>query len=76
MYALANYQLARRWFLVGRFDHADLPDDAASRNFYYLFKCRCGGRYKASGDSFLIVREGGKDVPYMKRSAWGSWVKS
>ena len=29
MYALANYQLARRWFLVGRFDHADLPDDAA-----------------------------------------------
>ncbi len=29
LYALANYQLARRWFLVGRFDHADLPDDDA-----------------------------------------------
>ncbi len=29
MYALLNYQLTRRWFLVGRFDHADLPDDAS-----------------------------------------------
>ena len=29
MYALANYQLTRRSFLVGRFDHADLPDDAS-----------------------------------------------
>ena len=24
-----NYQLTRRSFLVGRFDHADLPDDAS-----------------------------------------------
>jgi len=29
MYALLNYQLTRRSFLVGRFDHADLPDDAS-----------------------------------------------
>ncbi|MFQ5568377.1 MAG: hypothetical protein ACE5G0_01805 [Rhodothermales bacterium] len=29
MYALANYQLSRRWFLLGRFDHADLPDNDA-----------------------------------------------
>ncbi len=27
MYALINYQLAQRWFLSGRFDHADLPDN-------------------------------------------------
>jgi len=27
MYALVNYQLARRWFLSSRFDHADLPED-------------------------------------------------
>jgi len=27
LYALVNYQLARRWFVSGRFDHADLPDD-------------------------------------------------
>jgi hypothetical protein len=27
MYALINYQLARRWFLSGRFDHADLPEN-------------------------------------------------
>ncbi|MDA1028985.1 MAG: hypothetical protein O3B41_08030 [Bacteroidetes bacterium] len=26
-YALINYQLARRWFLTGRFDQADLPDN-------------------------------------------------
>ncbi len=29
MYALANYQLSQRWFLVGRFDHSDLPDDGS-----------------------------------------------
>lgn len=29
LYALASYQLSRRWFLTGRFDHADLPDDPA-----------------------------------------------
>ncbi len=29
MYALVNYQLARRWFVLGRFDHSDLPDDAS-----------------------------------------------
>lgn len=29
MYALVNYQLARRWFILGRFDHSDIPDDAA-----------------------------------------------
>ena len=27
-YALANWQLSQRWFLIGRFDHADIPDDA------------------------------------------------
>ena len=27
LYAMANYQLARRWFAVGRFDHSDLPDN-------------------------------------------------
>lgn len=27
LYALVNYQVARRWFVVGRFDHSDLPDD-------------------------------------------------
>jgi hypothetical protein len=26
-YALAGYQLGRRWSVFGRFDHADLPDD-------------------------------------------------
>ncbi|HET6569502.1 MAG TPA: hypothetical protein VFG50_16155 [Rhodothermales bacterium] len=29
MYALATYQLARRWFLTGRFDQSDVPDDAS-----------------------------------------------
>jgi len=27
MYALASYSLGRRWILVGRFDHSDLPDN-------------------------------------------------
>ena len=27
MYALVNYQLARRWFLSGRFDRSDLPEN-------------------------------------------------
>jgi hypothetical protein len=27
MFVLANYQVGRRWFLIGRFDHSDLPDD-------------------------------------------------
>lgn len=27
LYAMTNYQLARRWFAVGRFDHSDLPDN-------------------------------------------------
>ena len=27
-YALAGYQLGRRWSVFGRLDHADLPDDA------------------------------------------------
>ncbi len=26
-YALANYQLARRWFLIGRYDNSDVPDN-------------------------------------------------
>jgi hypothetical protein len=28
-FALGSYQLARRWFIVGRFDHSDLPDNAS-----------------------------------------------
>ena len=28
LYALIQYQLAQRWHLIGRFDHADLPDDS------------------------------------------------
>ena len=28
MYALVNYQLSQRLYLIGRFDHSDLPDDA------------------------------------------------
>jgi len=27
MYALASYSLGRRWLVVGRFDHSDLPDN-------------------------------------------------
>lgn len=27
LFALGSYQLSRRWFAVGRFDHADVPDD-------------------------------------------------
>lgn len=27
MYALASYQLARRWLIIGRLDHSDIPDD-------------------------------------------------
>lgn len=29
MYALANFQIGRRTFLVGRFDHSDLPGNAS-----------------------------------------------
>jgi len=28
MYALVNYQLAEQWFLIARFDHSDLPENA------------------------------------------------
>lgn len=27
VFALGSYQLSRRWFVVGRFDHSDLPDN-------------------------------------------------
>ena len=27
MYALASYQLSRRWLITARFDHSDIPDD-------------------------------------------------
>lgn len=29
MYALTTYQIGKRWFLSGRFDYANTPDDAA-----------------------------------------------
>ena len=29
MYALATYQLEKRWFLTGRFDYANLPDNSS-----------------------------------------------
>lgn len=29
MYALASYQLSRRWILIGRYDHSDLPHNGA-----------------------------------------------
>jgi len=29
MYALATYQLAKRWFLTGRFDYSNTPDNAS-----------------------------------------------
>jgi hypothetical protein len=30
LYALAEYQLSRRWFLMGRYDYSQLPDDRDS----------------------------------------------
>jgi hypothetical protein len=27
MYALATYQIGKRWFLTGRFDYSNLPDN-------------------------------------------------
>jgi len=29
MYALATYQIGKRWFLTGRFDYSNLPDNSA-----------------------------------------------
>ncbi|HCV43565.1 MAG TPA: hypothetical protein DGH68_08785, partial [Bacteroidetes bacterium] len=29
MYALATYQIGKRWFLTGRFDYSNLPDNAS-----------------------------------------------
>ena len=29
MYGLASYQLAQRWFLTGRFDYSNIPDNAS-----------------------------------------------
>ena len=29
MYALATYQIGKRWFLTGRFDYSNLPDNSS-----------------------------------------------
>jgi len=38
-----------------------------------LFRCRCGDLYLSRGDSFLRVKKGGSEEPYMFRNPSGNW---